>query len=149
VLSRKEPYIFLDDEFNVSALRDKEKGYMRSLAERLGPHDDILEVDRQIPVRDGSSVAVRFHSPRVPPPNGSPIFVMLHSGGYCIGGLDNRLEDCRTFVQKWGFIVVNIDYRLAPEHPFPTPVFDAYDVVKWVSTIGCLLRRTSTLSNIQ
>lgn len=107
---------------------------MKTVAKTVKPSPEVIEVDRRIPVRDGTSIPVRFHSPRDPPASGSPILVMLHSGGYCIGGLDNRLEDCRMFVEKWGFVVVNVDYRLAPEHPFPTPVHDAYDAVKWVSS---------------
>ncbi|OBT43996.1 hypothetical protein VE00_05694 [Pseudogymnoascus sp. WSF 3629] len=133
LLAKREPYIILDDAFNVPQLREQEKAYMKTVAKTVKPSPEVIEVDRRIPVRDGTSIPVRFHSPRDPPASGSPILVMLHSGGYCIGGLDNRLEDCRMFVEKWGFVVVNVDYRLAPEHPFPTPVHDAYDAVKWAA----------------
>ncbi|KAH6683995.1 Alpha/Beta hydrolase protein [Halenospora varia] len=133
LLDRREPYIILDDDFNVPRLREQEKAYMKSVLNLSKPNPEVIEVERRIPVRDGTSITIRFHSPRIPPNSGSPIFVMLHSGGYCIGGLDNRIEDCRMFVEKWGFVVINVDYRLAPEHPFPIPIYDAYDAVKWAA----------------
>ncbi|GLI77210.1 hypothetical protein PoHVEF18_005496 [Penicillium ochrochloron] len=106
---------------------------MSTVAQSVKSSPDVIEADRRVTVRDGASITVRLHSPRNPPAGGSPIFVMLHSGGYCIGGLNNRLQDCRMLVEKWGFVVVNIDYRLAPEHPFPTAVHDVFDVVKWTA----------------
>jgi acetyl esterase/lipase len=90
-----------------------------------------VEVDRQIPVRDGRTIAVRIHSPKERPKDGSPVFVVYHGGGFCLGGLDNEAVLCRKFTELGG-VAVNVDYRLAPEYPFPTPVNDAYDALKWV-----------------
>ncbi|KAH7336299.1 Alpha/Beta hydrolase protein [Rhexocercosporidium sp. MPI-PUGE-AT-0058] len=92
-----------------------------------------VEEDRQIPVRDGSSIAVRIHKPKSPPKDGCPIFVVYHGGGFVLGGLDNEALLCRKFTELGG-IAVNVDYRLAPEHPFPTPCHDAYDALKWTAT---------------
>ncbi|CZR51824.1 related to Putative sterigmatocystin biosynthesis lipase/esterase STCI [Phialocephala subalpina] len=91
-----------------------------------------VEEDRQIPVRDGTTIAVRIHKPKNPPADGSPIFVIYHGGGFCLGGLDNETLLCRRFTELGG-IAVNVDYRLAPEHPFPVPPQDAYDALKWTS----------------
>ncbi|KAL4868671.1 Alpha/Beta hydrolase protein [Aspergillus spectabilis] len=146
LLSEKEPYIILDDDFNVPKLRQRELSYMTTIAKSVRPNPNFIETDRRVTVRDGSSISVRLHSPRNPPAEGSPIFVMLHSGGYCIGGLNNRLQDCRLFVEKWGFVVVNIDYRLAPEHPFPTAVHDVYDVIKWVNCRELCKNRSEPIS---
>ena len=92
-----------------------------------------MEEDRQIPVRDGSSITVRIHKPKTPPKNGCPIFVVYHGGGFVFGGLENEVLLCRSFTELGG-IAVNVDYRLAPEHPFPVPIVDAYDALKWVRT---------------
>lgn len=92
---------------------------------------NYVENDRQIPVRDGSSITIRIHSPKSPPKDGSPIFVVYHGGGFVLGGLDNEALLCRKFTELGG-VAVNVDYRLAPEHPFPIPVNDAYDALKWV-----------------
>lgn len=91
-----------------------------------------IEEDRQIPVRDGSTIPVRIHKPKVSPTGGSPIFVVYHGGGFCLGGLDNEVLLCRNFTTLGG-IAVNVDYRLAPENPFPVPINDAYDAFKWVA----------------
>ena len=110
-----------------------------------------VEEDRQIPVRDGSSITVRLHKPKNPSRDGCPIFVVYHGGGYCLGGLDNEVLLCRKFTELGG-IAVNVDYRLAPEHPFPVPIEDAYDALKWVcalqSKLGilCLLCRPPRIS---
>lgn len=90
-----------------------------------------VEEDRKIPVRDGSSITVRIHKPRTPPKDGCPIFVVYHGGGFALGGLDNEALLCRNFTELGG-IAVNVDYRLAPEHPFPVGINDAYDALKWV-----------------
>jgi len=90
-----------------------------------------IEGYREIKVRDGSSIAVRIHSPKNPPKDGSPVFVVYHGGGFCLGGLDNESVLCRKFTELGG-VAVNVDYRLAPENPFPIPVYDAYDALVWV-----------------
>jgi acetyl esterase/lipase len=90
-----------------------------------------VEEDRQIPVRDGSSITVRIHKPKTPAKDGCPIFVVYHGGGFTLGGLDDEAIICRSFTELGG-IAVNVDYRLAPEHPFPVPIEDAFDALKWV-----------------
>lgn len=92
------------------------------------------EEDRLIPVRDGTTITVRIHKPKNPAKDGCPIFVVYHGGGFCLGGLDSEALLCRRFTQLGG-IAVNVDYRLAPEHPFPVPAHDAYDALKWVCGI--------------
>ncbi len=89
------------------------------------------EVDYQIQVRDGNNITIRIHKPKARPEDGCPIFVVYHGGGFCLGGLDSEALLCRNFT-KLGGIAVNVDYRLAPEHPFPIPILDAYDALKWV-----------------
>lgn len=97
------------------------------------PNKAVDEEDRQIPMRDGTSITVRIHKPTTPPAGGSPVFVVYHGGGFTIGGLDDETLLCRDWAEHFGGVAVNVDYRLAPEHPFPVPVHDAYDALKWVS----------------
>jgi acetyl esterase/lipase len=78
-----------------------------------------------------SETEVRIHKPKVLPEDGCPIFVVYHGGGFVLGGLDDEAILCRNFTQLGG-IAVNVDYRLAPEHPFPVPIEDAFDALKWV-----------------
>ena len=96
-----------------------------------GPKD-CIEEDITISARDGDSIPIRIHRPTNPPQDGSPLFVVYHGGGFVIGGLDSEEVMCRQWVALGG-VVVNVDYRLAPEHPFPVPGNDAYDALLWVS----------------
>ena len=50
-----------------------------------------------------------------------------------MGDLTDEDQNCRLFSRDLGAVSVNVEYRLAPEHPFPTSVTDSYDVVKWVA----------------
>lgn len=60
---------------------------------------------------------------------------MLHGGGWCLGGLENEELNCRNFAQRLGCVCLNVDYRLAPEHPFPAAVNDSWDALKWVRNL--------------
>jgi acetyl esterase len=61
-----------------------------------------------------------------------PVYINFHGGGFIIGfpGQDDRL--CRYLAHHGPCVVVNVDYALAPKHPFPAAVLQCYEVVKWV-----------------
>lgn len=82
-------------------------------------------------VRDGFSVPVKIYVPVRKLPSGSPLIVMYHEGGWSMGDFSDEDQNCRMFSRDLGAVCVNVEYRLAPEHPFPTSVEDAFDVVKW------------------
>ena len=110
------------------------KNQMTDLAQTAEEKEAYTEEDIQIPVRGGTTIAVRIHKPKNPATDGCPIFVVYHGGGFCLGGLDSENLLCRRFTELGG-IAVNVDYRLAPEHPFPIPPQDAYDALKWVCSL--------------
>lgn len=91
----------------------------------------FIEEDIQITVRDGADINVRLHKPRNIPADGCPVLVAFHGGGFLIGGVEAATHIGRLFTSVGG-IAVNVAYRLAPEHPFPVPVNDSFDAVKWV-----------------
>lgn len=89
-------------------------------------------VDREVPGPDGvAAVPVRIYTP-VEAPSGLPVVVYFHGGGWTIGDLDTHDGICRAIAARTGAIVVSVDYRLAPEHPFPAAVEDCYAVLRWV-----------------
>jgi acetyl esterase len=61
-----------------------------------------------------------------------PAFVFAHGGGWVVGDLDTHDAVCRELASQSGAIVVAIDYRLAPEHPFPAAVEDCWTATTWV-----------------
>ena len=60
-----------------------------------------------------------------------PLLVFLHGGAFTIGDLDTHDEPCRVLCRHGGLHVLSIDYRLAPEHPFPAAVEDAHAALLW------------------
>jgi acetyl esterase/lipase len=79
-----------------------------------------------------SGVGVRLHRP--PEVVGSsPALLWIHGGGYVAGhpAQDDRL--CRQFACVLGATVVAVDYRLAPEHPYPAPLEDCYSALTWLA----------------
>lgn len=81
----------------------------------------------------------------------SPAAVYLHGGGWVLGGLDQNDGWCRWFVQSSGMAMVSVDYRLAPEHPFPVPLDDCYEATRWViehaGELGCDPARVAVLGS--
>lgn len=76
-----------------------------------------------------SGVAVRSYRPPVsPPPSGWPCVLYLHGGGWVVGGLDSHDFICFELAMELGAMVVAVDYRLAPEHPFPAGFEDCLNV---------------------
>ncbi|RMZ26805.1 hypothetical protein D0859_09135 [Hortaea werneckii] len=92
----------------------------------------VKETDHQVSMRDGATIACRVYAPEQAS-TGSPLVVIYHGGGWCIGGLENEELLCRLLTSKLGCVCVNVDYRLAPEHKFPAPVHDSLDATKWAA----------------
>lgn len=62
----------------------------------------------------------------------APVLVYLHGGGWSIGSLDGVDSLCRTLAHESDVVVVSVDYRQAPEHPYPAAVQDAWRTLRWV-----------------
>ena len=62
---------------------------------------------------------------------GAPLLVYFHGGGFVFGDLDTHDSACRVLCKHGGFHVLAVDYRLAPEHPFPAAIEDARAALRW------------------
>ena len=104
------------------------------------PGMDVASVKEiSIPCRDGNEITARLYVPLLDEPlNGlsSPALLYFHGGGYCVGSLDSHDSLCRTLAALTPCCVLNVGYRLAPEHPFPTAVHDAQDAYQWLLSNG-------------
>ena len=63
----------------------------------------------------------------------APVLVYYHGGGWVLGTLDSIDGVCRRLARRGECVVVSVDYRLAPEHPFPAAVEDSFAALRWVS----------------
>ena len=80
---------------------------------------------------DGAAGALpaRLYAPR---PDARDALVFFHGGGFVLGGLDQHDDLCRRLATASDSVIVSVDYRLAPEQPFPAAPEDAYAAVCWV-----------------
>ena len=89
--------------------------------------------DLDVPVRDGSTIRVRFYQPFEPDwTQPAPALLFMHGGGFVVGDVDTHDALCRVFARDAQCMVLSVDYRRAPEHKFPTAVEDAFDALQWV-----------------
>lgn len=75
-------------------------------------------------------IPLRVYEPDTTGPR--PVFVYFHGGGWVCGTADGHDQLCRSIANAGGCTVVSVDYRLAPEHPFPAALRDCYAATEWV-----------------
>jgi acetyl esterase len=93
------------------------------------PLDPVASViNYPIPGPD-DQISVRVYTPQGPGP--FPILVYIHGGGWVLCSLDTHDRECRALCRRAEYVVVSVDYRLAPEHKFPTPVYDCLAALRW------------------
>ncbi len=91
-------------------------------------HEVHEQYDTTVDGADGE-LAARVYRPGE---GDRPVLVYFHGGGFVVGGLDTHDNVCQRLATESGWTVVSVDYRLAPEHPFPAALEDAYTALEWV-----------------
>ncbi|KAF8133996.1 alpha/beta hydrolase fold-domain-containing protein [Boletus edulis] len=111
-------------------------------------HPDI----RKLPVVPGSSPVVQVGAIRDialqnckirvyipegdPPPLGWPVFLYIHGGGWTLGNLATQASFAARQCKEHRCLTICLDYRLAPENPYPAAVIDTVDALKWIHQQG-------------
>lgn len=131
----------------------------RRFLERVGPqggpitHEDLVasRASRPDPELAGTPEPVRVRSdvvlplPERPvrvrlyrnvPATPRPLLLWLHGGGFVGGSLDDVDVACAGLARRTGLTVISLDYRLAPEDPFPAALHDTYDALTWLGEHG-------------
>ncbi|WP_319455847.1 MULTISPECIES: alpha/beta hydrolase [unclassified Mycobacterium] len=99
----------------------------RAAAAPPGPRVDCVE-DASVPLAD-RSIAVRIYRPDAV--TALPVVVYFHGGGWVLGSVESSDAFCRRVVDTAPCVLVSVDYRLAPEHPFPAAIDDAVGAIEW------------------
>lgn len=101
------------------------------LFETFGAPATPVEVADHLADGPGGGVRVRVYRPRTT--RRLPLYVFLHGGGFWLGSVDEKVNDamCHDRSRRAECVVVAVDYRLAPEHPFPVPLEDCYAGLSW------------------
>ncbi len=97
----------------------------------VGPADPrIATTDRVIPGPDGDDLPIRIYRP-VAATGATGLAIWFHGGGWALGDIDSSDPDCRRLCAEQGPTVINVGYRLTPEHPYPAGFNDCYQAVVW------------------
>ncbi len=99
---------------------------------RRGVHPEVVTEDRTI---EGPAGPIPLRVYRPPTADGTtlPVVVFIHGGGWSVGDLDTYDGIARDHAVRAHAVVVSVEYRLAPEHPFPAAVDDAWAATQWVA----------------
>ncbi|MDH3686569.1 MAG: alpha/beta hydrolase [Myxococcales bacterium] len=95
-----------------------------------GAPEMSLERELEIPT-EGVSLRALVFQPE-PGPTPAPVLVYLHGGGWVMMSPDSHARIAKELAVAAGAIVVSVEYRLAPEHPYPAPLDDALAAFRWV-----------------
>jgi len=109
--------------------------------------DDLFAVEAPDPVGGVTDLGVQGPNGPIPlrvyVPDGEgpfPVLVFFHGGGWVRGSLDAYEGPCRLLTREAGCVVVSVDYRRAPEHPFPAGFEDCYRAAEWAASHAADLR---------
>ncbi|KEF63724.1 uncharacterized protein A1O9_01702 [Exophiala aquamarina CBS 119918] len=135
---------------NIPTVRAAWAPLYKQLAEEIlrQAQPDVVQEEIFIPSRDGHLVRCLAYKPAVQPQQGSPLIVLCHGGGWCFGSPEMDAVNCIKAAQRYHAVALSVDYRLAPEDPFPAAVNDSWDVLKWVAANASQLGANPSLGFI-
>ena len=104
------------------------------VTQRLAAGDPTTKKTKIVfPAADGTEQAAFLYQPSITKSD-SPLIVMFHGGGFCLGAAEAEEQGCRMFVNAFGAVCLSVEYRLAPDHKFPTAPSDAWDALKFAAS---------------
>ncbi|MDO5535268.1 MAG: alpha/beta hydrolase [Propionibacteriaceae bacterium] len=117
--------------FDIPEVREKYRASCAANALTESSEPDVTD-------HDVADFRVRVYEPRPQDTRTqpTPVVLFLHGGGWLMGDLDTHHSGARRLAVQSGFPVVAVDYRLAPEHPYPAAVDDCRQALRWLSDAG-------------
>jgi acetyl esterase/lipase len=125
---------------NLPAARAASKKMMAAMKTQMQVIPGVITEDRSIPGTKGSpDLKVRIYRPEKQA-GLLPALLWIHGGGYMLGDIDQEDVTSKQFTLAGDCVVISVEYRLAPEHPYPAPLEDCYAALKWLSAHANELR---------
>ncbi len=129
-LERNTKQVIYDDNLDVEAFRADDRIYVAGLMSAMPVYQSVAVEDIFVPF-ENHQIPVRVFTPEgLPRP--APAYIYIHGGGFVIGSLRELDKLYRQMAAEIGCKLFLVDYRLAPENPFPIPLMDSYRAVEWV-----------------
>jgi acetyl esterase len=125
-----------DGEAGPPDLEAERAAYLQTAIELGGAVEQVGRIeDVVIPRADGGRLRARAYWPMVPA-DALGVLVWLHGGGWYVGDVESFDRVSRQLANASGAVCLSVDYRLAPEHPYPAAVHDARAAVAWAAGDG-------------
>jgi len=122
------------DNVRASSERRKKLAALPGMTLFLGRTHRAAHVEDSVAeLPDGTALPVRVYRPSGASGTALPVVVYFHGGGWVSGDARQSEWWCSSIAAQAGVVVVSVDYRLAPEHPFPVPAQDCYAATVWVT----------------
>lgn len=127
-----QPLLDLLANSGAPSITDLEADAARALMAAMPSMARVVEIDaiadRTIPA-DGHDIPIRVYTP--PGEGPFPILVWFHGGGWVLGSIEQSDPVARALCKGAGCVTVSVEYRLAPEHPFPAGLDDCMAALRW------------------
>ena len=125
--------------FNAPKDLANRRALIQDFLQQVPLNESVSRTDRQIANHlDGHPVPIRIYRPLSGLQSDGVLFA-IHGGGMVMGSIAEDDANAARLCLELGVTVIAVDYRLAPEHPFPTPVEDCFSVASWILENGSLL----------
>jgi acetyl esterase len=136
-LKMQEKYPF---DYNIQNFRSGVDTYIRETEERrqnaLGGTLTLFPRDLSIHDQEIQGVKVRIYKKTSTEGKLLPVILYFTGSAYAYSNLDWQAQNCRDLAKITGFLVVNIQERVAPEHPYPAGFEDSFKVLQWINQYG-------------
>lgn len=137
---RRTPYGMLDTKVALALkmIPERKEGMSvdaqrKNMDKMMAQHNKpnpIEKVDNQHIPTDGFDIPIRIYSNHSD--DNLPVLLFFHGGGWVVGNINTHDGICRQLAKVTKAVIVSVDYRLAPEHPYPAPLMDCYAALEWV-----------------
>lgn len=119
--------------FNPQDSLDGARKFLETMSLQLsGKKESVTMIEELHIPQENHQIPIRIYRPKGRDVQQSPAIIYIHGGWFIAGGYETHDAVVRKLANKTGAVVIFIDYRLAPEHPFPAGLNDCTDGVKWV-----------------